>query len=169
MQALQAHASRLRRFTLPLVLLAISLWLLLPISLFVLRTEWAQLTAAALVYTCTWWLAVQCWRAHGDSIAKAKARSIALHIMLCPPLALNVIKKLSLAYAPATTPSLPSAALALLDPADCATLARQWLIEVDEELEDLTDAPDASLRTNQLRAARQTLSTLAARFPAADH
>ena len=158
-QGLQAHAASLRRFAVPLYGLGCALFVLLPGALFVWPGEAGQLVAAALVYLFAGWIAMQVWR-HGRTghTPRSVARAIAVQCLLCPPFALNAVRKLSAAYTPAI--DLLQAAHPLLQPAAWDALARRMEAVIEAEM-DAAQADGHARQAQQLHTALQKLQALA--------
>ncbi|MEF9947614.1 MAG: hypothetical protein RR800_04595 [Comamonas sp.] len=151
--ALATHASSFRAFILPLYLLGVLLFVALPVSLLVLHSELAQLITLALIYLCTAWISVLAWN-HGKS-DKATARSIAVQILLCPPFALNVVRKLSLAYG--AQPDLLQTTHALMDTPQWSDFAQQVQSAMQREMHELADLPEYAQHLEQMQQALHTL------------
>lgn len=154
-QRLQAHAATFRRFAVPLYGLGATLFVLLPAALFIWPAEAAQLIITALVYGFAAWIALLAWR-HGRAghTPHATARAIAMQALLCPPFALNAVRKLSASY-PACTDLLQAAHQLLTPPAWHAFAQHaQSVIKADIEAAEAEGQP---LQAQQLVAARQTL------------
>jgi hypothetical protein len=156
MQELARHAASFTPFALPLYLLALLLFAALPIAFFVLYSEAAQLVALALIYLNTLWLALLCMRHGRQGHTDAKtARSIAIQILLCPPFALNAVRKLSQAYAPAC--DLPQAAQQLVAHSHWQALAQAMHATIEEQMAELQDSghADDAQRLRLQAASRQ--------------
>lgn len=163
---LAAHAQSFKGFALPIYLLAAWLLVLLPAALLLLHSQRLQLLALALIYLTTLWLSALAWRhgRRGHSDAK-EARSIALQILLCPPFALNVVRKLSLAYADAdgdAKPDLLLAAKQLMATAAWQRLAAQTHQAMARELQEIAELPELAARQQALE---KSLLLLAAELP----
>jgi len=164
-QELARHAASFAPFVLPLYLLALLLFGALPASFFVLHSETAQLVALALIYLSTLWLALLCVR-HGrlGHTEARTARSVAIQILLCPPFALNAVRKLSLACSPAC--DLPQAARQLAAPGDWQALAKAMHATIEEQIAELRDSDHADdAQQQRLQAA---LRQLEPHLPAGD-
>lgn len=164
-QQLARHAASFTPFVLPLYLLALLLFAALPIVFFVLHSEMAQLMALALIYLSTLWLALLCVRhgRQGHTDAKA-ARSIAIQILLCPPFALNAVRKLSLAYTPAC--DLPQAAQQLARPDSWQALAKAMHGTIKEQIADLQE--DGNAAGEHLQRLQTASRKLEPHLPAVD-
>ncbi|CAM4259484.1 hypothetical protein COAQ111491_13355 [Comamonas aquatilis] len=155
-QRLAADAQRVKGFALPIYLLAAWLFVLLPAALLVLHSQQLQLIALGLIYLTTLWLSALAWR-HGRHGHAKEARSIALQILLCPPFALNVVKKLSLADKHAR-PDLLLAAKQLLSTADWKVLAAQAHQAIARELQEIAGLPELAERHQALEKSLQLLT-----------
>lgn len=158
--ALATHASSFRIFTLPLYLLGALLFVALPVALLVLHSELAQLITLALIYLCTACISFLAWRHgkhdHSDNYSdRATARSIAVQILLCPPFALNVVRKLSLAYDP--QPDLLQTAHALMDTPQWSAFAQQVQSVMQREMHELADLPEYEQHLEQMQQALHAL------------
>ncbi len=132
--SMRANADTYRAFCIPIYLLAIALFVLLPTSLLGKMSDVARLTAALLVYLFTIVLSVLTWRygkRHGEALRKP-ARSLAIQILLCPPFALNVVRKLSLMQT--FSCSLPEAAMRLLPTPDWQATAAALHAQIHDEI-----------------------------------
>lgn len=158
--AMQADAQTYRAFRIPVHLLALALFVLLPLSLLGKMSDVVRLAAVAWIYALTICLCVQVWR-HGKrhSALRAPARSLALQILLCPPFALNVVRKLSLMQT--FSCSLPEAAMRLLSTEDWQATASELHAQIDAEIK----AEDHGDALAKMKAAR---SWLAAYLPPAE-
>ena len=162
--SMRANADTYRAFRIPIYLLAIALFVLLPASLLGKMSDVARLTAVVLVYLFTIVLSVQTWRygkrhgGHGEALRKP-ARSLAIQILLCPPFALNVVRKLSLMQS--FSCSLPEAAMRLLSTKDWQATAAALHAQINDEI--AADEQGAALAP--LKTAR---TWLAAHLPPAE-
>lgn len=158
--ALATHASSFRAFILPLYLLGALLFLALPVALLVLHSELAQLITLALIYLCTACISVLAWR-HGKHDPgkhypdRATTRSIAVQILLCPPFALNVVRKLSLAYG--AQPDLLQTTHALMDTPQWSAFAQQVKSAMQREMHELADLPEYAQHLGQMQQALRAL------------
>lgn len=164
-QALAAHAQSFRAFVLPIYLLAICLFALLPLALLHWHSEAAQLLALLLIYIFTVWLSALAWRhgkqGHSDA---AQARSIALQILLCPPFALNVVRKLSLSFS-ASPAQLLQAGKQLMQPVDWQALAQQASKAITEEMQEIADLPELAPRHQALEKSLELLQAQLQEIP----
>lgn len=156
-QELTRHAASFAPFVLPLYLLALLLFAALPVAFFVLHSETAQLVALVLIYLNTLWLALLCVRHGRQGHTETKtARSIAIQLLLCPPFALNTVRKLSLAYTPAC--DLPQVAQQLAGPDNWQALAKAMYGAIAEQIADLQeDGGAAGEQLRRLQAANRAL------------
>ncbi|RGE47071.1 hypothetical protein DZC30_01355 [Comamonas testosteroni] len=163
-QTLNDHASSFRAFTLPLYLLAALLFIALPVSLLVLHSELAQLISLALIYLCTASLSLLALRhaRHGHS-PKAVARSTALQILLCPPFALNVVRKLSLAHEVQT--DLLQSAHALMDADQWGELSAQVEAVMQREMQEIAELPEYAEHVQKMQQGLELLKLLHAHPP----
>ena len=158
--ALATHANSFRAFILPLYLLGALLFIALPVSLLVLHSELAQLITLALIYLCTACISVLAWR-HGKHDPgkhypdRATTRSIAVQILLCPPFALNVVRKLSLAYG--AQPDLLQTTHALMDTPQWSAFAQQVKSAMQREMHELADLPEYAQHLEQMQQALRAL------------
>ncbi|MEG0555997.1 MAG: hypothetical protein RR574_05975 [Comamonas sp.] len=161
-QRLVADAQRFKGFALPIYLLAAWLFVLLPAALLVLHSQRLQLITLGLIYLTTLWLSALAWRhgRRGHGHVK-EARSIALQILLCPPFALNVVRKLSLADDHAK-PDFLLAAKQLLPTAGWQSLAAQAHQAIARELQEIAELPELAKRHQALE---KSLHLLAAELP----
>lgn len=140
-KALAGHASSFKAFTLPLYLLAALLFIALPLSLLLLHSELAQLICLGLIYLCTASLGLLALRhARQGHSSQAVARSIALQILLCPPFALNVVRKLSLAHEVQT--DLLQSAHALMDKPQWNEFSAQVQAVMQREMQEISELPE---------------------------
>lgn len=153
--ALATHARSFRAFALPLYLLGALLFMALPASLLVLHSELAQLITLALIYLCTACISVLAWHHHKSD--RPTARSIAVQILLCPPFALNVVRKLSLAYVP--QPDLLQTAHALMDTPQWSAFAQQVQSVMQSEMHELDDLPEYKQHLEQMQQALRALKS----------
>ena len=137
----EAHAASFKAFALPLYLLAALLFVALPLSMLVLHSELAQLACLGLIYLCTAVLSLLTLR-HGRQghSPRSLARSTALQILLCPPFALNVVRKLSLAYA--SSADLLQTSYALMRPEQWQWLAGQTEHWMQREMQEIAELPE---------------------------
>jgi len=160
--AVEAHARSFKAFALPLYLLAALLFLGLPAALLVLHSELMQLTALALIYLSTVWLG---WLAlsHGRQgrCDLAFARSTAFQILLCPPFALNVVRKLSLSYE--VQADLLQTAQALMSVSQWQGLAAQVQQLMQREMDEIAELPEYAPTLAQMQQARRVLEQNSAR------
>jgi hypothetical protein len=155
-QALATHAASFKGFALPLYLLAACLFIALPIALFALHSEAILLVMLALIYLCTLWIALLTLR-HGrrGHSERRLARSTALQLMLCPPFALNAVRKLSLAHG--VGGDLLQSAQQLMAPAQWSAFAGRVQAVMQQELNEIADLPEYAQQHAQMQAALQTL------------
>ena len=155
-QDLLTHSASFKGFALPLYLLAASLFAGLPVAMFVLHSEVAQLIALACIYLCTFWVSFMTLR-HGKRghTPQALARSTALQMLLCPPFALNAVRKLSLAHRPAG--DLLSVAYQLMDSEPWSELNLRIQTQMEREMQEIADLPEYTQQLAQMQAALQTL------------
>lgn len=144
-QALQAHAASFSGFAVPLYALGIVLFALLPAALFVWPSDAAQLAVLGLIYGFALWIAVLARRhARRGHTPRRTANSVAMQAVLCPPFALNAVRKLSLACSPSC--DALAAAHRLMAPQAWHALAAHAQTVVDAQLEDaLADGLDGPL------------------------
>ena len=116
-----------------------------------------SLIAAACIYSLALWLAALCWR-HGKRghTPQAKARSIAVQIVMCPPFALNAVRRLSLAYEPAC--NWAQAAHGLQTGADWQHTADALQEVISTELADAQALQHPAPRIQPLQAAAAQLA-----------
>lgn len=160
--AVEAHAHSFKAFALPLYLLAALLFLGLPAALLVLHSELLQLITLALIYlstACLSWLTLRHGR-HGHS-NQAFARSTALQILLCPPFALNVVRKLSLSYEIQT--DLLQTAQALMSASDWQDLAAQIQQLMQREMDEIAELPEYAPTLARMQQALKVLEQNSAR------
>ena len=153
---LETHAASFSAFALPLYLLATLLFIALPLSLLVLHSELAQLICLGLIYLCTAALSLLTLR-HGRQghSPRALARSTALQIFLCPPFALNVVRKLSMGY-PSSADLLQTAhSLMKLD--QWQLLAEQTENWMQREMQEIAELPE---HAEYLAGMRRSLTVL---------
>ena len=125
----------------------------LPVALLVLHSELAQLITLALIYLCTACISVLAW--HHDKSDRATARSIAVQILLCPPFALNVVRKLSLAYG--AQPDLLQTTHALMEMPQWSAFALQVQSVMQREMQELADLPEYEQHLEQMQQALHAL------------
>ena len=160
--AVEAHACSFRAFALPLYLLAVLLFLGLPAALLVLHSELMQLTALALIYLSTAWLGWLALR-HGKQRRSdlAFARSTAFQILLCPPFALNVVRKLSLSYE--IQADLLQTAQAHMSASQWQDLAAQVQQLMQREMDEIAELPEYAPTLAQMQQALRVLEQNSAR------
>lgn len=158
--ALASHARSFSAFTLPLYLLAALLFVALPVALLVLHSELTQLITLALIYLCTACISILTWRhgKHGHS-EKATACSIAVEILLCPPFALNVVRKLSLPYG--AQPDLLQTTHALMAATPWTAFAQQLQSVMQREMHELADLPEYAQHLEKMQQALLALQASA--------
>ncbi|QNP48495.1 hypothetical protein [Diaphorobacter aerolatus] len=159
-EAMQADATTYRAFRVPIYLLALALLVILPVTLLGHMGDVARLCAVLLVYLFTACLSVMTWRygSRHDEL-RAQARSLSLQVLLCPPFALNVVRKLSLLHVFAC--SLPEAAMRVLPREDWQATALALHTQIADEIE----AEEPGETVARLRASRDGL---AAHLPPAE-
>lgn len=143
------HACSFGAFRIPLHVLALALFAMLPASLLWTHSDLIRLLAVALIYCCTVWLAVLTLR-HGRQghTPRHDARSIALQILCCPPFALNVVRKLSLLQKYPC--ELPQAAFQLLPAGPWQQLASRLHCIAKTELDQVRDLPGHGAQVEHL-------------------
>lgn len=153
---LDTHAASFKVFALPLYLLAALLFIALPLSLLVLHSELAQLASLGLIYLCTAGLGLLTLR-HGrlGHSPRALARSTAMQILLCPPFALNVVRKLSLAHA--AQGDLLQNALALMSPPQWQHFSEQVQTTMQREMQEIAELPEYAVHLTRMQAALKNL------------
>lgn len=161
-KAVEAHARSFKAFALPLYLLAALLFLGLPAALLVLHSELLQLIALALIYlstACLSWLALR----HGKQghSNRSFARSTAFQILLCPPFALNVVRKLSLSYE--IQADLLQTAQALMSVSQWQDLAAQVQQLMQREMDEIAELPEYAPTLAQMQQALRVLEQNKAR------
>ena len=140
---------------LPLVYgIATAQFVLFPLMLFVLRTPLMVAVTLALLYgqvlLAMGWLVRH--REHLQ-ITRRASLSLALECLLCPPVALNLLRRLSLST---PDPSKPTVLLPALHDSSDWPIARERMME---DLAELLDAEDpGSHRYRQLNERRATLA-----------
>ncbi len=164
---LRAHAASLTGFALPLYGLGAALFVLLPAALFLWPIEAAQLGCVALIYGFALWIALLA-RRHGrrGHTPMPTARSVAVQAILCPPFALNAVRKLSAAHSPAC--DWLQAAHALLAPEAWRDLAKhaQAAIEAGIDQAQAEDRPEAVEQLSTARGRLQASTRAGAHGPA---
>lgn len=160
--ALERHSRSFKAFALPLYLLAALLFLGLPAALLVLHSERLQLIALALIYWSTAWLSWLTLR-HGRQghSSEAFARSTALQILLCPPFALNVVRKLALSHE--TQADLLQAAQALMGASQWKALAAQVQQQMQREMDEIAELPEYAPTLAQMQQSLSELTQNSAR------
>jgi len=155
MQALKEHAGSFRGFALPLYGLGFTLFALLPAALFIWPSDAAQLSALALIYGFALWIALLT-RRHGrrGHTPLRTARAVAVQAILCPPFALNAVRKLSAAHVPAC--DLLQAARHVLRRDDWRDFVQRAQAVVDSAMDEAQAENDLE-RVRQLRVARDRL------------
>lgn len=154
----EAHAASFKAFTIPLYLLATLLFIALPVSLLVLHSELTQLICLGLIYLCTAGISLLTLR-HGRQghSPRGLARSTALQILLCPPFALNVVRKLSQAHT--TQTDLLAAAHTLMHTAQWQLFAEQVQSTIQREMQEIAELPE---HAQYLAGMRRSLEVLQA-------
>ena len=157
-QALVTHAASFKGFALPLYLLAACLFIALPIALLALHSEAVLLTILGLIYLCTLWIALLTLR-HGrrGHSERRLARSTALQLLLCPPFALNAVRRLSLAHG--VDSDLLQSAQQLMEPAQWSAFALRVQSVMEQELQEIAELPEYAQHQAQLQTALQTLKS----------
>ncbi|WP_370678594.1 hypothetical protein [Comamonas sp. GB3 AK4-5] len=156
--ALATHAASFKGFALPLYLLAAALFIALPIALFALHSEAILLAMLALIYLCTLCIALLTLR-HGrrGHSERRLARSTALQLMLCPPFALNAVRKLSLAHG--VDGDLLQSAQQLMAPAQWSVFAGRVQAVMEQELQEIAELPEYAQHHAHMQTALETLKT----------
>lgn len=133
--------------------MALALFALLPLGLYTRLGDAALLAAIALLYVsiiaALGWLALARRRL---GIAGRRLAALAFESLVCPPLALNVIRKVSAEMT--AREDLVDAARRLLAPADWERARLQFVSRIEEELES---EDEDSARASRLRRRRQDL------------
>lgn len=121
------------RFAPPVWGLAVSTFLLLPFALFGRLGDLIILLAFALIYLHVFLIIMLLWfeRAKFDITARGCA-VIALDLLICPPFALNIVRRLSLKLP--VHEDFISAARRLQSPDDWETTKIQVLVRLDDEI-----------------------------------
>lgn len=139
-------------------LAALAIFVLLPACLFWRRSDLQVLAAAALVYANSIAAGIVVVRRRDAlGLERKRAWTAAVEIVLCPPFAVNLIRRLSIHDR--IEASIPAAGAALLDAAEWERLQAKLVASQDDEIEDATS--DAARST--LVRARSTLMAAKAR------
>ncbi|GKS98195.1 hypothetical protein AVKW3434_02425 [Acidovorax sp. SUPP3434] len=158
-EGLRQHAMGFAGFAWPLCGLGATLFVLLPAVLFLRPSEAAQLGCLALIYGFALWIALlalqQGRRGHTP---QHTARSVAVQAILCPPFALNAVRKLSAAYLPPC--DWLQAAHALLEPGAWRGLAEraQTVVEAGMDQAQAENNPQTLQRLSAARGRLQASS-----------
>jgi hypothetical protein len=134
----------LDRLWLPLCGMALALFVLLPMGLFGRLGLYAIGAALALYYACA--LAALGWvwfRRSRAQITASALTGVALQILLCPPLGLNLVRKVSLATQPRDL-DLFAVAGTVFNAEDLVQAKLQCASRIDERI-DLLDPQDPRL------------------------
>jgi len=118
-------------------LAALSIFVLLPACLFWGRSDEQVLAVAALIYANSIAAAiavVRCRNALG--LTRRRAWTTGIECVLCPPFAVNLIRRLSIHERIAT--SIPAVGTTLLDAAGWEALKAKLVASQDDEIEDAT-------------------------------
>lgn len=148
-KAWDSLADRFLPLAFPLWLVGLGLFALLPLGLFSPLGYRAVLPALLLIYGGALWALVWVWR-HRDQfgLAPPKWTSLAFESLICPPCALNLVRKLALRMDEAALPSsdLLHVAQFLLDPSDRHDLQRAILECLEERMDSETDTTGEQIR-----------------------
>jgi hypothetical protein len=121
----------------------VALFVILPLGVFTRWSIYAAIPALIVLYAST---AVALFRLHRSKILAAGGRShfwaFAFECMACPPFAVNMVRRISLAQP--VRESLALAGARLLDPADWGRLRGDLIGYLEQEIERLS--PDSEQR-----------------------
>lgn len=159
-QSLATHAQSFKGFAVPLYLLAAMLFGALPLALFLLRSEVALLVLLALIYLTTLWISLLTWRHGQKGLSEHRlARSTALQILLCPPFALNAVRKLSIGYHPVAPNDLLFTACSLMDSPCWNHFSDEVQTAMAQEMQEIAELPEYALRHGQMLQGLEMLKT----------
>lgn len=129
--------------------MAIALFLVTPVVYFAYRSDIMLLWCLALIYYFSIAAGVGIYRDRAQfGLTGKKALTIFLECLLCPPLVLNVVRKLSLARA--IRANLVASAFQVLEAGQWLALRGELVADIDAEIAD-TDAADRIAGLNQSR------------------
>jgi hypothetical protein len=141
---------------------AVALFVLLPLGLFTRLGTPFTLVAIALLYTLNIASLLRLWLLRrGLKISNRQVSQIAFECLVCPPFAINLVRRLCARWQHAE--DFVSAATRLLQPAELAEAHAQCLLRVDEQIES---EPESSPRLAALQAARSRFLPRGADGPA---
>ena len=134
--------------------MVITLFFTLPAVLFFNRSDIALLSCLALIYFNAALTGVVLFISRKKlQLSKSKCWSIFLECLLCPPLTINVIRKISTQRVPLS--SLVAAGVSLLEKEDWEHLRDELIAQIDNEIEDAKDQEKPTLT-----AARSSLLSI---------
>lgn len=144
-QAWEAAARKLRVLPPLAYLQGAAIAILLPLALFRLHSEAALLLVAGLIYLVALVQAICVWRGAAQwGLDTKAARAIAAEVLLCPPMGLNLVRKVSL-----RTPcrdNLLAAASTVLSDASFQDVRRRAVDLIEDELMNHDAGTDVALR-----------------------
>ncbi len=133
-----------------------ALFVILPLGLFTPLSAYAVIPALVALYTSTGIALFRLWRSKILTIGGGNHFwAFAFECAACPPFAVNMVRRISLAQRVAE--SLPVAAARLLDPADWGRLRSSLIEHLEQEIDRLP--PDAAQR-GALEAQKARLNSL---------
>lgn len=124
--------------------MALTLFFTLPAVLFFNRSDIALLSCLALIYLNAVLTGIVLFFSRQQlQLSKSKCWSIFLECLLCPPLTINVIRKISTQRAPLD--SLVAAGVSLLEKEEWEHLRDELIAQIDNEIEDTNDQEKVTL------------------------
>lgn len=122
-----------------------ALFLILPAVLFLHRSDFALLTCLALIYLNAVLTGITLYFSRKQlDLSKSKCWSLFWECLLCPPLTINIIRKISTQRV--LHSSLVAAGASLLKKVDWQQLREELLSQIDSELEDANDQEKSILK-----------------------
>jgi hypothetical protein len=155
-QAWSQCASQLRPLAPIGPLVGVGLFILLPVGLFTAAGSYAVIPALVVIYGSTLVGLLLLYRVKAAiSLPARRFATIAFECLLCPPLAVNVLRRATLAFP--VKESMPVAASRLLLPEEWARLREHCIRRLDDAIRFL---PDGSVETEVLEAQKLRLRDL---------
>jgi hypothetical protein len=151
------YASQLRPLAAIGPLVGLGLFVVLPAGLFTVAGSYAVISALVTIYGSTIVGLLLLYRSRAAiPLSAARFATIAFECLLCPPLAVNVLRRTTLAFR--IEESLPTAAARLLVPEEWARLREHCIRRLDDAIQFL---PDGSEEAGLLEAQKQRLRDMA--------
>ncbi len=130
--------------------MAIALFLILPAVLFLNRSDIALLICLALIYVNSLLTGVVLFFSRERlQLTRSKSWSIFLECLLCPPLTINVVRKISTQKV--LHSSLVTAGITLLENEDWDHLCDEFIAQLDNEIDEANDQEKSTLTAARSR------------------